>query len=233
MTNRRCLHIGALAAAGLAVVVGAFLLDQPLTGVVPKTLGSGDLDRELEAFGQWGQAGATVLLIVILVRVQPRRWRRSLDLALAMGVVAVVVQLLKATIGRVRPKHDDAVSFDGWLLSVGDIPEGLSHYDLSSMPSGHTAAAVVFSAFIAILWPRLCGVAIVMACIVAFSRVSFSAHWVADVCAGALLGFVIGVPMIRCNAGIRLIDWIWRVAVDRKATPALPAVKAYEASLRD
>ena len=40
----------------------------------------GDLKRELAALGQWGQLSSLVIVGVLLVSLQTRRWRRLLDL---------------------------------------------------------------------------------------------------------------------------------------------------------
>ena len=66
-----------------------------------------------------------------------------------------------------------------------------------SLPSGHTAFAVVIAAT---LWPVLPGawrvVALLFALWVALSRVSLGAHFPADVVAGACIGYV-SVALVR------------------------------------
>lgn len=211
----------------LLLVVVAGVLDWLVGGSYRATFLSGDMIRELEAVGQWGQFAS---IVIVLVCLDPARWRRGLDLVLAAGTVSLVVLLLKHAVGRLRPRHELPLSFDGWLVRIGEIPEGLGAYDVASMPSSHTSAAVVLSVFVALVWPRLSIFALVMACVVALSRVVFVAHWAADVVMGALVGFVIGYPIIRGFWGVRLVDALWRRLVDRNATPALPAVVATERS---
>ena len=96
------------------------------------------------------------------------------------------------------------------------------------MPSSHTSAAVVLSVFVALLWPRLGWFALVMVVLVALSRVVFTAHWLGDVVVGAIIGSLLSYPIIRGFWGVRLLDAIWRTAVQRDASPALPAVISEE-----
>ncbi|MEC9234074.1 MAG: phosphatase PAP2 family protein [Planctomycetota bacterium] len=189
----------------------------------------GDFQRELAALGQGGQFSSLVIVGVILACTQPPRWRRVFDLALAAGLTWLVSILLKAGLGRMRPTHESPYAFDGALVSSGnhsiDSPDAvLSHYDFSSFPSSHTSAAMVLSLFVAMIWPRLWGLALAMLVLVGLSRFAFEAHWLSDVLGGATVGALVGYPVIRGLLGIRLLDWAWRWLVDRDATPALPEV---------
>ncbi|MFI6495618.1 phosphatase PAP2 family protein [Streptomyces sp. NPDC050564] len=65
---------------------------------------------------------------------------------------------------------------------VGDRP------DSSSFPSGHTAAAVAFSAAVVPSWPLAGAVCAVPAAMVAAERVQSGAHYPSDVAAGAAIG---------------------------------------------
>jgi membrane-associated phospholipid phosphatase len=210
--------------AMLGLVVLALVMDWLVGSAYRIDFFSGDVVRELEALGQWGQFSSLVIVGVCLCRLQPARWRRLFDLALAAGVVSLVVLLLKFSVGRLRPMHELPFSFDGVLMRVGASPGNLGSYDIASMPSSHTSAAVVLSLFMIMMWPRLTWFAVVMATIVAFSRVVFVAHWAGDVVVGALVGLLIGYPIIRGFWGVRLLDAVWNGLVDRTSRPALPHV---------
>ncbi|WP_461087345.1 phosphatase PAP2 family protein [Streptomyces deserti] len=60
--------------------------------------------------------------------------------------------------------------------------------DSSSFPSGHTAAAVAFTAAVAPAWPLAGAVCTVPAAMVAIERVQSGAHYPSDVAAGAAIG---------------------------------------------
>lgn len=60
--------------------------------------------------------------------------------------------------------------------------------DSSSFPSGHTAAAVAFTAAVAPTWPWAGAVCAVPTVLVAIERVHDGAHYPSDVAAGAAIG---------------------------------------------
>ena len=219
-------------AAFVGVLATTFALDQWL-GSGLGFLRRGDIERELAALGQWGQFSSLVIVGVILVCVQPERWRRVFDLAFAAAVVWGVSVLFKLGLGRARPKHDDPYVFDGWFLGSGDSASiretvATSHYDFASFPSSHTSAAVVLSVFVAMVWPRLGFFALGMAVIVGCSRFVFAAHWASDIVGGALIGFLIGYPIIRGFLGVRVLDGIWKLFSGGRSDTALEAVVAEE-----
>ncbi|MFF7445682.1 MULTISPECIES: phosphatase PAP2 family protein [unclassified Streptomyces] len=60
--------------------------------------------------------------------------------------------------------------------------------DSSSFPSGHTAAAVAFTAAVAPTWPTAGALCAVPAVMVSVERVQSGAHYPSDVAAGAVIG---------------------------------------------
>lgn len=118
-------------------------------------------------------------LLWLLVR---KRFSPLLHWCAALGLLALCNTVLKQAIGRVRPDTPDHL--------VGSF----------SYPSAHASTAVVFwglsAAFAAETlssrarrWPYW--VAIVMATLVALSRLTFGVHWLSDLIGGALLGLSI------------------------------------------
>ncbi|KAA0217439.1 MAG: phosphatase PAP2 family protein [Leptolyngbya sp. PLA3] len=191
---------------------------------------SGDAERELEAIQQYGQFGSMVIVSVAFVLLQPWRARRLLDLAAASGLTWVVTIALKMLVGRPRPKFEDpGVILGPWgryLVS----PEGGERHawefwgpissDLWSMPSSHTAFAVMFSVFLGSLAPRLRPLLWVLAGMVGAGRVLFGGHYLSDVLAGAAVGWVCGWLVVRCSGGVRGVDWMWKRTVHRQAPGA-------------
>ncbi|MFI8189676.1 phosphatase PAP2 family protein [Streptomyces sp. NPDC085946] len=103
--------------------------------------------------------------------------------AAAAGLTALTLAQLvsngvaKQLVGRQRPPKD-------WFPhdEVDDRP------DSSSFPSGHTAAAVAFTAAVAATWPLAGAACAVPAVMVATERVQSGAHYPSDVAAGAVIG---------------------------------------------
>jgi membrane-associated phospholipid phosphatase len=121
--------------------------------------------------------------------------------AAAAGVVAMAVAqlvsngLCKQLADRPRPPAE-------WIPhdEVADRP------DSSSFPSGHTAAAVAFTAAVAPTWPTAGALCAVPATMVAVERVQSGAHYPSDVAAGAVIGLA-GAWLARHAPALVLRHW--------------------------
>ena len=158
----------------------------------------GFLDAVLPAVSRTADHGELwIILAVVLLLI---RNQRKYGAAVACGLVLDLVScnlLLKPLIGRVRP------------FAVNTAVELLVKAPLdASFPSGHTAAS--FAAVFALktagspLWKP----ALVVAIVIAFSRLYLYVHWPSDVLAGALLGAAVGW------AGAKIVE---KVLEKRKA----------------
>jgi len=180
----------------------------------------GDLRRELELLQQYGDL-ATLILAGVIIALLDRANRRYLwDLAVAAAFTSMVVVALKMLIGRPRPEFADPLYFIGPLGSYPiDAKVGIRHAwefwagissKLWSMPSSHTAAAVVLSVFLTSLYPRIKPFAIAMPVVVGLCRVLFTAHYPSDVVVGAMVGLAAARPAIEHSWGCRLIGRLRR-----------------------
>lgn len=129
------------------------------------------------------------LTSLFLWREHKRRWILPLWLTLIVSVA--VSFLIKFFVHRLRP-------YQLQLVPTLDIFQKASHliWDYS-FPSFH--AMLVFCA-IPILsreFPRLRDWWISFSCLVAFSRVYFGVHFLSDVVAGGIIGYLIGVGIIK------------------------------------
>jgi len=179
----------------------------------------GDIRRELETIQQYGAVGSLVLVSVVIYLQDPLRRNRLLDLFAAVVVAALFVTVLKMITGRPRPRMTEYAS-DSFLGPFGQhpYPNGMYHSwefwgpissDFHSMPSSHTAFAVVLSVFLANTYPRLRGLAIVMVAIVGICRVLFGARYPSDVVIGAAAGFVVAYPAVTNRWGQRTADRVF------------------------
>jgi undecaprenyl-diphosphatase len=126
-------------------------------------------------------------------------WRGRRAAAAGMGalMVAQLVSngLCKQLADRPRPPAE-------WIPhdEVADRP------DSSSFPSGHTAAAVAFTAAVAPTWPVAGALCAVPAALVAVERVQSGAHYPSDVAVGAVIGLA-GAWLTRRVPALFLRHW--------------------------
>lgn len=135
------------------------------------------LNRVLPVVTSWANHGEIwILLAVVLIAIpKTRKTGLAMGITLLMGLL-VGNLLLKNLVARVRP-------YD--LTEVTLLVSRLSDY---SFPSGHTLASVG-AATALMLYQRWWGIpALVLAAVIAFSRLYLFVHFPTDVVAGALLG---------------------------------------------
>lgn len=142
-----------------------------------------------------GIIGALVIPLVttIALAVFGRRWG-ALYFLVASIASAVLVQLLKAVLGRARP--------EAMLVAA----------DAGSFPSGHVANAATIAVALAFLvgraWAWYAGLAWVI--LMALSRTYLGVHWVTDTIGGAVLGAAVALALWAPFAA-KLGTESWRV----------------------
>jgi membrane-associated phospholipid phosphatase len=123
---------------------------------------------------------------------RPRLLRAGLHLQfilLAIAVPLVVGEFLKCIVGRGRP-------FVGGQANAFNFVPFAGNEAHASLPSAHAITAFALAFAIAALWPRLRGLAIAYALLIAFTRLVLLAHHPSDVVAGATIG-IIGAIGVR------------------------------------
>jgi undecaprenyl-diphosphatase len=142
-------------------------------------------------------AAANAVLWLAIALVVSIRLRRPLPLAatalvaLAAGVLGAA---LKAWIGRLRPSLADPA-----LEPLIAVPAS------NSMPSGHALTGFACAVLLGGLAPRLRVPLLVLAALVAFSRVYLGVHYPSDVLVGAAVGALLGVVALRI--GLAAESW--------------------------
>lgn len=166
------------------------------------------LDAAMPLVTMLGDGGIFFVLLALVLLIS-RRWRslgRSLAAALLLGLLFGNL-LLKPLVGRIRPY--DLV--EGVELLVAPLSD-------HSFPSGHTMAAFAFAG---VFWcyrkevGRWGIAAVVIAFLIAFSRLYLYVHFPTDVLCGAALGWLFGLLAVRMNR------W-WETGRAKKQRSSLP-----------
>lgn len=127
--------------------------------------------------------------LAVLYFTGPEYWKmRALILAIGIAVTALVVMVIKFTVRRKRPE--------------GELGKIYRQTDPHSFPSGHAARAVMLAVIEVGLGPTWLGILLVIwAILVVLARVLMGVHYLSDVLAGALLGWLVGLLVFRFTAG--------------------------------
>jgi membrane-associated phospholipid phosphatase len=105
----------------------------------------------------------------------------ALAASIAAGIAAGTVALVKEITDRARPPLAEAS-----IQPLVPLPES------TSFPSGHAATAFAAATAVALVYPRLRAPVLLIAALVALSRVYLGVHFWSDVVVGSLGGVAIG-----------------------------------------
>lgn len=194
-----------LVAAACGIAGGlAFSVDLPVARLCRGGFLPGDL-RRLFDFPEVAAHGLGVAcLIVGVAALDPTLWRKaagpwwvpSAPLVRFLGATyagGVIVNMLKATIIRVRPRAIDLASVDSAFDTFGQAAAqaaGAAGSDLMSFPSGHSAVAAGFAAALASRYPHAAWFFTAVGLGAMLQRLVSSAHYPSDVFCGAAIGFL-------------------------------------------
>jgi len=129
------------------------------------------------------------LTSLFLWKEHKRKW--ILPLWLTLGASAIIGFLLKIVVQRMRPFQQDLVSIPEMLISRSYEIWNFSFPSFQAMLV-FCALPIISKEFRKIKWAW-----IIFAFLVAFSRVYFGLHFLSDVIVGGVLGYLIGVLVIR------------------------------------
>lgn len=174
-----------------------------------------DADSVIRFFNQMGGAYVPVMgaLVILLMgtRLRPTL-RRLAEWGVANGIVGAVIQLLKRQISRPRPQ---AVLEE--LFASGEVVAAFGETARhNAMPSGHTATAFTMAVLLA-GWSRsfpghwrrriIAFLVFLTACGTGLARIRAGVHWPLDVAAGAVLGMLGGLAVLRFSAWAHGCSW--------------------------
>jgi len=177
-----------LAAVLLFCAVSFFLLDQPLM-LFFHQLDTGTWHTTWKAVTKAGQSEWYLIGGLALFAWYRKRNRqlsmKGLFLFTTVAVSGLSADLLKFIFGRARPKlllHNGIYGFEPF--------QHIFDHAWQSFPSGHSATALSAALSLSLLLPRFQPVFIIVAFIIAASRVVLCQHYLSDIVAGSALGIV-------------------------------------------
>lgn len=108
---------------------------------------------------------------------------RCLLIAVSLPLTMILVELIKCLFGRARPElffasHQFGLTF----FSTADI--------FQSLPSGHASTIGVLCGAFACFYPKAKWPLLIAALLLAFVRVTLAQHYLSDVIAGVIIGFL-------------------------------------------
>jgi membrane-associated phospholipid phosphatase len=164
-----------------------------------------------ETFGVTLYAIAVVLLWLATRPGEERRWKVAALAGAASGALALLVNqaIAKAIWDRPRPYESHPGAYH---LSSSHDP---------SFPSDHASAAFGIAFGIFFVAPRVGGVFLAVATLIAIGRVVVGAHYPADVLAGLGVGLVVAALVVRL--GRPLLEWLARL-LERVSDPVVSPV---------
>ena len=154
---------------------------------------SGDDVREGLTAAKFLASGLGTLIVgLIVARLDPKHWKRAGAFWLAVLVAAGCNAGLKVLAGRERPSREGQIP--GHERTVFHGPAlGLRHASCQSFPSGHTLSGFASATALSAFYPPAAPVFYAVAAATGINRVVKHQHFLSDVVAGAVLGHVLAL----------------------------------------
>ncbi|HTZ42066.1 MAG TPA: phosphatase PAP2 family protein [Candidatus Omnitrophota bacterium] len=152
-----------------------------------------------------------ILLFTLLLLWTKKKRKWILPLWLTFGITGVISVVLKVIVRRARPFAAGIVSL---ASGIAANPSYLT-WDLS-FPSFDTAFAFCAVPILSKLYPKWKYVWIGFAVLVALSRVYFGVHYLSDVIAGGIIGYLIGLAVMKLEEKTKFFERIYEKVFRRK-----------------
>ena len=190
--------------AGFALIEGGmFLLDKPVqryaTGLMARNPGFKGLSHYITNFGAVYEGYTLAAFGIYGWAFKNQKMKTTTLLATQSYLVAGAMEaLVKFVTGRQRPNYlkDGSLTPD----PVFRGPRFSLQYGSTSFPSGHTTAAFAAATVYAQEYrdrPLVPIISYSAATLIGLSRITENKHWISDVFAGAALGYVTGLQVVR------------------------------------
>lgn len=174
----------------ILAVLASFYFDNALSIEVSRLRSSG-LDKFFLVITYLSSEVIIFLAITALFLWKDHKRRWIFPLWLTFAVSTLIGFILKVAIQRPRP-------FQLGIVSLLPSLEKASYSTWSfSFPSNHAMLAFCAIPILAEQYPKLKKVWFAIAVLIAFSRVYFGLHFFSDIIAGALIGYIIGMIIVK------------------------------------
>ncbi|HEV3410043.1 MAG TPA: phosphatase PAP2 family protein [Chthoniobacterales bacterium] len=188
----------AAAAIACGLLLGAFLSDASVDQWVAthRSVTWETAAKLCSRYSAWHWLMLAALIGAVIAWLRRRHdWLRMLCvMAVAASLAGLAADLLRGITGRTRPYAQVPQGFYGvrdgsqWLITK---------HAYNSFPSGHTAAVTGLLVPLIIWRRRLAWAALLLVCVVGAARVYLGAHHSSDIVAGALLGVIVAIAVVR------------------------------------
>ena len=183
----------------------AVSFDLPILDWIQAHLQSGFLDTVMPIITVFGDAGIFWMICATLLLFTRKHRRTGLGVWFALAIGLVVCNLiLKPAVGRIRPYDFQEEHFKIVIDLLID-----KQHDFS-FPSGHTIASFEAATVLLLNSPALGIPAMILAVLIAFSRMYLYVHYPTDVIASVILGT--GLAFL----GVFLVNKGWALWETRK-----------------
>lgn len=166
----------------------AVSFDLPILDWIAENLYCGFLDFLMPIITIFGDAGIFWIACAVILIIFPKQRRAgaAMLLALVMGLV-ICNMILKPGVGRIRPYDFKELYFNEAIVLLVD-----AQHDFS-FPSGHTIASFEAAVALALNNKKLGIPALILACLIAFSRLYLYVHYPTDVIVSVVLGTLLAI----------------------------------------
>ncbi len=178
--------------------------DLPILDWIAEHLSCGFLDKVMPVITLLGDGGIFWIAIAVVMLIFPKTRKAGLSMgaALLMGLV-VCNLIMKPAFARIRP-------YDYQLAEFGrHIPLLIEAQHDFSFPSGHTIASFEGATALFLYNKKLGIPALILAFLIAFSRLYLYVHYPTDVLTSIILGIAFGI------LGTLLVKKIWQLVENR------------------
>lgn len=171
----------------------------------------GDLRTILSCAESFGHTYGVGLILLTIWLASAENRRKIQGLAGMLVANCFVIFALKNSFMRIRPRGGQASQFESvWDTFVGVNPavtqldiSKLGMSNLQSYPSGHTSTAFILGVGLALIFPKARYMFLLFSLLAAGQRIGYQAHYLSDVCVGAIVALMMVCLFIQTPMGKR------------------------------